>query len=62
MTQQRTWWLFVRFVIKKLIDTQCNSRPVRTQTVDLYRVKGQLSNTLNDLDADQGWLNDQNYV
>jgi ketosteroid isomerase-like protein len=31
-----------------------NGRPVRTRTADLYRVKGQLTNTLNNLDR-VGW-------
>jgi len=35
---------------------------VRTRTADLYRVKAQLTNTLNNLHADRGWVNSQKYV
>ena len=35
---------------------------MRTRTADLYRVKGQLSNTLNNLDGERGRLNTPKYL
>jgi hypothetical protein len=40
----------------------CYGRPVRTRTADLYRVKGQLTNTYNNLDGLEGGENTTKYV
>jgi len=45
-----------------LSPSQSNGRLVGTRTPDLYRVKGQLTNTLNNLESDGDRLSTPKYV
>jgi hypothetical protein len=49
-------------VVAPLQMVENNGRPVRTRTADLYRVKAQLTNTLNNLDDDGDRLSTWKYV
>jgi len=43
-------------------DLKIDGRLVGTRTPDLYRVKGQLTNTLNDIESDADRISTPKYV
>jgi len=54
--------LHVRMLCLQVIEKMVNGRLVGTRTPDLYRVKGQLTNTLNNLESDGDRLSTPKYV
>ena len=54
--------LHVRMLCLQMIEKNVNGRLVGTRTPDLYRVKGQLTNTLNNVESYGDRLSTPKYV